>query len=73
MDSELDVNGDTTTGNLLKKMKQLNIRFPKFILHFFLNILNEKDVFETVDQKDFVKKMKVSHIRAADKLSIHKL
>ena len=73
MDSELDGNGDTTTGKLLKQMKWLNIRFPKIILNFFLNILNEKDAFGTTDDKEFVRNMKARNIRANDKLTIHKL
>lgn len=73
MDSDLDANGDSTTGSLLRKLKAMNIRFPRIILNFFLNILNEKDVFDQMDQVNFVRQMKVSKINAGDKLSIHKL
>ena len=46
MDTELDHNGDSTTGQLIEKMKEFNIRYPKIILNFFINILNARDVFE---------------------------
>lgn len=74
MDSTLDESGNTTTGELLKKLKALNIRFPKFILNFFLNILKENDVYDpNLNERDFVKKMRLANLHANDRLSIHKL
>ena len=76
MASNLDVNGDTTTGPLLRKLRERNIRYPRIVMSFFLNILNCTDVFRDTDYDDnkaFVKQAKESNIKASDKLSFQKL
>ena len=73
MDSDLDHDGNTTVTQLLKQMRMLNIRFPKVIVNFFLNILNVSDLQDADCEHEFVKKMKLANIRPSDKLSFSKL
>ena len=54
-------------------MHEFSLRLPKIILNFFINILNERDVFTDGNGRHFMNEAKVSQINADDVLSIHKL
>ena len=58
-------------------MQLLNLRFPKIILNFFINVLNEKDVFDQSNDgknRDFMKQMSEKKVfDKGNRLSFHKL